>query len=63
MGVELLRFDVSEYMEKHTVPPDRRLRAIGFDQGGLLTDGIDQHPHCAPARRTRRTRTVQHPCR
>ena len=48
LGVELLRFDMSEYMEKHTVsrligaPPGY----VGFDQGGLLTDGIDQHPHC-----------------
>src|SRR6266436_5256871 len=48
MGVELLRFDMSEYMERHTVsrligaPPGY----VGFDQGGLLTDGIDQHPHC-----------------
>ncbi|HSR81159.1 MAG TPA: AAA family ATPase, partial [Hyphomicrobiaceae bacterium] len=48
MGVELLRFDMSEYMEKHTVsrligaPPGY----VGFDQGGLLTDGVDQHPHC-----------------
>ncbi len=47
LGVELLRFDMSEYMEKHTVsrligaPPGY----VGFDQGGLLTDGIDQHPH------------------
>ncbi len=47
MGVELLRFDMSEYMEKHAVsrligaPPGY----VGFDQGGLLTDGIDQHPH------------------
>ena len=47
MGIELLRFDMSEYMEKHTVsrligaPPGY----VGFDQGGLLTDGIDQHPH------------------
>ncbi len=47
MGVELLRFDMSEYMEKHSVsrligaPPGY----VGFDQGGLLTDGIDQHPH------------------
>jgi ATP-dependent Clp protease ATP-binding subunit ClpA len=46
MGIELLRFDMSEYMEKHTVsrligaPPGY----VGFDQGGLLTDGIDQHP-------------------
>ena len=48
MGVELIRFDMSEYMEKHTV--SRLLGAppgyVGFDQGGLLTDGIDQHPHC-----------------
>ncbi len=48
MGIELLRFDMSEYMERHTVsrligaPPGY----VGFDQGGLLTDGIDQHPHC-----------------
>jgi len=48
MGVELLRFDMSEYMERHTVsrligaPPGY----VGFDQGGLLTDGVDQHPHC-----------------
>ncbi len=47
MGVELIRFDMSEYMERHTVsrligaPPGY----VGFDQGGLLTDGIDQHPH------------------
>ncbi|GAB5502673.1 MAG: ATP-dependent Clp protease ATP-binding subunit ClpA [Pyruvatibacter sp.] len=48
MGVELLRFDMSEYMERHTV--SRLLGAppgyVGFDQGGLLTDGVDQHPHC-----------------
>ena len=48
MGVEMLRFDMSEYMEKHAVsrligaPPGY----VGFDQGGLLTDGVDQHPHC-----------------
>ncbi|ABI65578.1 ATP-dependent Clp protease ATP-binding subunit ClpA [Maricaulis maris MCS10] len=48
MGVELQRFDMSEYMERHAVsrligaPPGY----VGFDQGGLLTDGIDQHPHC-----------------
>ncbi|HUF57537.1 MAG TPA: AAA family ATPase, partial [Thermohalobaculum sp.] len=47
MGVEMLRFDMSEYMEKHSVsrligaPPGY----VGFDQGGLLTDGVDQHPH------------------
>jgi ATP-dependent Clp protease ATP-binding subunit ClpA len=48
LGVELTRFDMSEYMERHTVsrligaPPGY----VGFDQGGLLTDRIDQHPHC-----------------
>lgn len=48
MGVELLRFDMSEYMERHSVsrligsPPGY----VGFDQGGLLTDKVDQHPHC-----------------
>src|SRR6202795_2217411 len=48
MGVELLRFVMSEYMERHTIsrligaPPGY----VGFDQGGLLTDGVDQHPHC-----------------
>ncbi len=48
LGVQLLRFDMSEYMERHTVsrligaPPGY----VGFDQGGLLTDGVDQHPHC-----------------
>ena len=47
LGVELIRFDMSEYMEKHAIsrligaPPGY----VGFDQGGLLTDGIDQHPH------------------
>ncbi|MDD9917727.1 MAG: ATP-dependent Clp protease ATP-binding subunit ClpA [Rhodospirillaceae bacterium] len=48
MGIELTRFDMSEYMERHTV--SRLLGAppgyVGFDQGGLLTDAIDQHPHC-----------------
>jgi ATP-dependent Clp protease ATP-binding subunit ClpA len=48
LGIELTRFDMSEYMERHTVsrligaPPGY----VGFDQGGLLTDAIDQHPHC-----------------
>ncbi|MCB9965319.1 MAG: ATP-dependent Clp protease ATP-binding subunit ClpA [Rhodospirillales bacterium] len=48
MGIELLRFDMSEYMERHAVsrligaPPGY----VGFDQGGLLTDKVDQHPHC-----------------
>jgi len=47
LGVELIRFDMSEYMERHTIsrligaPPGY----VGFDQGGLLTDGVDQHPH------------------
>lgn len=48
LGIHFLRFDMSEYMEKHTVarligaPPGY----IGFDQGGLLTDAIRKHPHC-----------------
>jgi ATP-dependent Clp protease ATP-binding subunit ClpA len=47
LGIELVRFDMSEYMERHSVsrligaPPGY----VGFDQGGLLTDAIDQHPH------------------
>ena len=47
LGVELTRFDMSEYMERHSVsrligaPPGY----VGFDQGGLLTDAVDQHPH------------------
>ncbi|MBT6274254.1 MAG: AAA domain-containing protein, partial [Chromatiales bacterium] len=47
MGIELIRFDMSEYMERHTVsrligaPPGY----IGFDQGGLLTEAISKHPH------------------
>jgi len=47
MGIEIVRFDMSEYMERHAVsrligaPPGY----VGFDQGGLLTDSIDQHPH------------------
>ncbi len=47
LGIELVRFDMSEYMERHTVsrligaPPGY----VGFDQGGLLTDAIDQQPH------------------
>ncbi|ALE03903.1 ATP-dependent Clp protease ATP-binding subunit ClpA [Bartonella ancashensis] len=47
LGVELLRFDMSEYMERHTIarligaPPGY----VGFDQGGLLTDAVDQKPH------------------
>ena len=48
MGIQLLRFDMSEYMERHTVsrligaPPGY----VGFDQGGLLTDEVNKHPHC-----------------
>ncbi|MFN3233636.1 MAG: ATP-dependent Clp protease ATP-binding subunit ClpA [Alphaproteobacteria bacterium] len=48
MGIELIRFDMSEYMERHSVsrligaPPGY----VGFDQGGLMTDAVDQNPHC-----------------
>jgi len=48
LGIELVRFDMSEYMERHTVsrligaPPGY----VGFDQGGLLTEEINKHPHC-----------------
>ena len=48
LGIELIRFDMSEYMERHSIsrligaPPGY----VGFDQGGMLTDQIDQHPHC-----------------
>ena len=47
LGLELLRFDMSEYMERHTVsrligaPPGY----VGYDQGGLLTDAVTKHPH------------------
>ena len=47
LAIELIRFDMSEYMERHSIsrligaPPGY----VGFDQGGLLTDGVDQHPH------------------
>ena len=47
LGIELTRFDMSEYMERHSIsrligaPPGY----VGFDQGGLLTDAVDQHPH------------------
>jgi ATP-dependent Clp protease ATP-binding subunit ClpA len=47
LGIELVRFDMSEYMERHSIsrligaPPGY----VGFDQGGMLTDSIDQHPH------------------
>jgi ATP-dependent Clp protease ATP-binding subunit ClpA len=57
LGVNMLRFDMSEYMERHSVsrligaPPGY----VGFDQGGLLTDGIDQHPtRCCCWTRSRR---------
>lgn len=47
LGIELLRFDMSEYMERHTV--SRLIGAppcyVGFDQGGLLTDAVIKHPH------------------
>jgi len=48
LGIELKRFDMSEYMERHSIsrligaPPGY----VGFEQGGLLTDAVDQHPHC-----------------
>ena len=48
LGIELLRFDMSEYMERHTVsrligaPPGY----VGFDQGGLMTEAVTKHPHC-----------------
>lgn len=48
LGIELIRFDMSEYMERHTVsrligaPPGY----VGYDQGGLLTDSVNKHPHC-----------------
>lgn len=48
LGIELLRFDMSEYMEKHTVsrligaPPGY----VGYDEGGLLTEAVTKHPHC-----------------
>src|SRR5688572_27566148 len=48
LGIELVRFDMSEYMERHSIsrligaPPGY----VGFDQGGLMTDSVDQHPHC-----------------
>jgi ATP-dependent Clp protease ATP-binding subunit ClpA len=48
LGIELHRFDMSEYMERHSIsrligaPPGY----VGFDQGGLLTDAVDQKPHC-----------------
>ncbi|KAA8984404.1 MULTISPECIES: ATP-dependent Clp protease ATP-binding subunit ClpA [Gammaproteobacteria] len=48
LGIELVRFDMSEYMERHTVsrligaPPGY----VGYDQGGLLTENVNKHPHC-----------------
>ena len=47
MGIEFVRFDMSEYMERHTVsrligaPPGY----VGYDQGGLLTESVNKHPH------------------
>ena len=66
MGVEFIRFDMSEYMEKHTVsrligaPPGY----VGFDQGGQLTDAINKHPYSRRAPRRDREgapRHLQHP--
>jgi ATP-dependent Clp protease ATP-binding subunit ClpA len=65
MGIPLQRFDMSEYMERHSVsrligaPPGY----VGFDQGGLLTDAIDQQPHCVLLLDDREgsPRSVQHP--
>jgi ATP-dependent Clp protease ATP-binding subunit ClpA len=61
LGIELIRFDMSEYMERHSVsrligaPPGY----VGFDQGGLLTDAIDQHPHAVLcSTRSRRRITI-----
>ncbi|MGE4220795.1 MAG: ATP-dependent Clp protease ATP-binding subunit ClpA, partial [Alphaproteobacteria bacterium] len=48
LGIEMVRFDMSEYMERHSIsrligaPPGY----VGFDQGGMMTDAVDQHPHC-----------------
>ncbi|WP_156490289.1 AAA family ATPase, partial [Oleiphilus sp. HI0086] len=48
LGIELVRFDMSEYMERHTVsrligaPPGY----VGYDQGGLLTEAVNKNPHC-----------------
>ncbi|HHJ12653.1 MAG TPA: AAA family ATPase, partial [Chromatiales bacterium] len=48
LGIELIRFDMSEYMERHTVsrligaPPGY----VGYDEGGLLTEAVSKHPHC-----------------
>ena len=66
MGIELVRFDMSEYMERHAVsrligaPPGY----VGFDQGGLLTDAIDQQPHacCCSTRSRRRIPTSSTSC-
>ena len=60
MGIELTRFDMSEYMERHSVsrligaPPGY----VGFDQGGLLTDAVDQHPASACCCWTRSRRRI-----
>jgi ATP-dependent Clp protease ATP-binding subunit ClpA len=66
LGIELIRFDMSEYMERHTVsrligaPPGY----VGFDQGGLLTEAITKHPHacCCSTRSRRRIRTSSTCC-
>jgi ATP-dependent Clp protease ATP-binding subunit ClpA len=66
LGIELIRFDMSEYMERHAVsrligaPPGY----VGFDQGGLLTEAITKKPHacCCSTRSRRRTRTSSTCC-
>ena len=66
LGMELIRFDMSEYMERHTVsrligaPPGY----VGFDQGGLLTEEINKHPTrcCCSTRSRRPTRTCSTCC-
>jgi ATP-dependent Clp protease ATP-binding subunit ClpA len=66
MGIELIRFDMSEYMERHAVsrligaPPGY----VGFDQGGLLTEAITKKPHacCCSTKSRRRTRTSSTCC-
>ena len=66
LGVELIRFDMSEYMERHAVsrligaPPGY----VGFDQGGLLTEAITKQPYacCCSTRSRRRTRTSSTSC-
>ena len=66
MGIELIRFDMSEYMERHAVsrligaPPGY----VGFEQGGLLTEQITKKPYwcCCSTRSRRRTRTSSTSC-